>query len=248
MRGSQTLLEFFATNPDTKPTLPNCIPRLFQQALIEGSCHRFEPKMIQERGTEGMQIFHLPNNQSGVYATKEDFCRIFSEEMRGLYLLSLLLTADHQKAEQCFVTGIDRCSEGRPVFNQWARSWTRRIIVQNAVRMISPKAKSIPERSVSPITSVPAHSENQAFLVAITQLPPFERFAFIMSTLERYSDLDCCAFLGCSRRELIDARARAIELLSFHSHLESLDGPKQIEPVAGIGIEPLEAAKSVESA
>lgn len=158
---------------------------------------------------------HLPNNRSGAYATEEDFRRIFSEEIRGLYLLSLLLTADHEKAEQCFVSGIERCSEGRDVFNEWARSWTRRIVVQNAIRMISPRTKSIREMSVLPITCVRAHSEDQEFLFAITRLPPFERFAFVMSTLERYSDLDCCAFLGCSRSELINARTHAMELLSF---------------------------------
>jgi hypothetical protein len=176
---------------------------------------------------------HLPN-RSGVYATKEDFCRIFSQEMQSLYLLSLLLTADHEKASQCFVTGLDRCSEGRPVFNEWARSWTRRIIVQNAIRMISPKANPIRETSVLTVTSIAAHSENQAFLLAVTQLPPFERFAFVLSTLERYSDRDCRAFLGCSGHELINARARAVELLPvLHSRSQTLPRSKQIDSACG---------------
>jgi hypothetical protein len=148
-----------------------------------------------------------------------------------LYLLSLLLTADHKKAEQCFVTGLDRCSEGRPVFNEWARSWTRRIIVQSAIRMISPKANPIREASVLTVTSVPAHSENQAFLLAITQLPPFERFVFVLSTLERYSDRDCRAFLGCSLHELVNARTRAVELLPvLHSRSQTLQRSEKIDP------------------
>jgi DNA-directed RNA polymerase specialized sigma24 family protein len=173
---------------------------------------------------------YLPN-RPGVYATKEDFCRIFSQEMQSLYLLSLLLTADHKKAEQCFVTGLDRCSEGRPVFNEWARSWTRRIIVQNAIRMISPKANPIRETSVLTVTSITAYSENQAFLLAITQLPPFERFALVLSTLERYSDRDCRAFLGCSAHDLVNARTRAIELLPvLHSRSQTLQRSEKIDP------------------
>jgi hypothetical protein len=151
--------------------------------------------------------------------------------MQSLYLLSLLLTADHKKAEQCFVTGLDRCSEGRPVFNEWARSWTRRIIVQNAIRMISPKANPIRETSVLTVTSITAYSENQAFLLAITQLPPFERFALVLSTLERYSDRDCRAFLGCSAHDLVNARTRAIELLPvLHSRSQTLQRSEKIDP------------------
>jgi len=39
------------------------------------------------------------------YAGARDFCRIFAEEMNGLYQLAFLLTADPAKAEQCFVSG-----------------------------------------------------------------------------------------------------------------------------------------------
>ena len=40
------------------------------------------------------------NTRSNVYATRNDFCHIYIEEMNGLFLLSLLLTGDPQKAEQ----------------------------------------------------------------------------------------------------------------------------------------------------
>jgi DNA-directed RNA polymerase specialized sigma24 family protein len=154
-----------------------------------------------------------PSNLYDLYATKEDLCRIFSEDMNSLYLLSLLLTADHDKAEHCFVTGIERCSAGRPVFKQWAHSWARRIIVQNAIRAISPAPNAILDTATFAAATVPRHFENQAFVLAITHLPPFERFAFVMSTLERLLDKDCCVLLACSRRELIKARTHALELL-----------------------------------
>jgi DNA-directed RNA polymerase specialized sigma24 family protein len=168
-------------------------------------------------------------NRSGAYATKEDFCRIFSEEMNSLYSLSLLLTADHKNAEQCFVTGIEECSAGRPIFKQWAHSWTRRIIIQAAIRMISPRGDPTRESAAVAVTGVVAeHSENDVFLLAITQLPSFERFVFVMSALERYSDQDCCVLLGCSCRELIDARTHALELLlTFHSRSLRCSEPNQ---------------------
>jgi hypothetical protein len=48
------------------------------------------------------------------YATSADFGQIFHDEMEGLYLLSFLLTADREKAEQCFVSG--RFNQGEPSF------------------------------------------------------------------------------------------------------------------------------------
>ena len=59
--------------------------------------------------------------------------------MNSLYLLSFLLTADREKAEQCFVSGLEDAVEGNPVFKEWARSWARRVIILNAVRVINPR-------------------------------------------------------------------------------------------------------------
>jgi hypothetical protein len=78
--------------------------------------------------------------QHHTYTVREqtDFGRIFTQEMNGLYLLSLLLTADREKAEQCFVSGLEDSVEGNPVFKEWARSWAQRTIIQNAVKVIHP--------------------------------------------------------------------------------------------------------------
>src|SRR6478752_6109349 len=72
------------------------------------------------------------------YATSSDFCRIFEADMDSLYSLSLMLTADTDLAENVFVSGLHDCSGGNPVFKEWARSWARRVIVKNAVRLIGP--------------------------------------------------------------------------------------------------------------
>src|SRR3954465_5889770 len=72
------------------------------------------------------------------YAMASDFCRIFTEEMSGLYQLSYLLTGDSALAEQCFVGGLEDCSGSNRVFKEWARSWAKRTVIQNAIRLLRP--------------------------------------------------------------------------------------------------------------
>ena len=144
------------------------------------------------------------------YASSADFCRIFYEEIESLYLLSFLLYADHEKAERCFVSGLEDSVKGSPVFKEWARSWARRAIIQNAVRVVNPHptAKDAPaEVNSSGKTPV----AKQAGIAAVLELAPFERFVYVMSVLERYSDQDCSVLLGCMRRDVIAARTRALQ-------------------------------------
>src|SRR4029077_37906 len=68
------------------------------------------------------------------YASCEDFRRIFEEDLHGLYQLSFLLTGDPQKAELCFVAGLEDCVKESRVFTEWARTWAKRVIVKNAIR------------------------------------------------------------------------------------------------------------------
>src|SRR5713101_7949003 len=113
------------------------------------------------------------------YASKADFGQIFHEDMNGLYLLSFLLTADREKAEQCFVSGLEDAVDGSPVFKEWARSWARRQIIQNAVRVINPRpangASHQSSAAVSANRTTPA--EEQPFeIAAVLRLEPFDRF------------------------------------------------------------------------
>ena len=71
-------------------------------------------------------------------ATREDFCRLFEADMKPLYLLAFLLTANHAYAERCFVAGIDDAAEGNTVFKQWAR----RTVIKNAIRVVAPASQS----------------------------------------------------------------------------------------------------------
>ena len=164
-----------------------------------------------------------------VYATHSDFCGIFMEDMDGLYLLALLLTADHEKAEQCFVVGLKDCVEGNPVFKEWAHSWSRRTIIKNAIRMISPvpdQARSTPEITFNHPEGA---SEANASIAAVVRLEPFERFVFVMSVLEGRSNQECAILLNCTRQDVITLRTRALQ------HLALAD-VRLITPVAPSGL------------
>jgi DNA-directed RNA polymerase specialized sigma24 family protein len=165
---------------------------------------------------------------AGQYATVADFKRIFTEDVNRLYLLSLLLTGDPENAEKCFVEGIGESTRGNHVFKEWARSWARRTIVQSAIRLISPlKWSTTATRSedvVEVVDKVPValHAE----VCAILDLAPFDRFVFVMSVLERYSDNDCSILLGCPRSEIAPTRTRAIQRLVTLLRLKDNDRTK----------------------
>src|SRR5260370_28463425 len=86
---------------------------------------------------------HILDERATTNATGTDFWNILTDEMHSLYLLSFLIIADLDKAEQCFVSGIGKCEEEIGVFMEWAQAWARRTILKRAIRMIMPA----PERS-----------------------------------------------------------------------------------------------------
>ena len=152
---------------------------------------------------------------AGHYATVADFKHIFTQDVDSLYLLSLVLSGDPGKAEQCFVEGIGECTKGTHVFKEWARSWARRTIIQSAIRLVNPSQFSMTGiRTVDVarmLDKVPIvlHAE----VCAILELAPFDRFVFVISLLEHYSDNDCSILLGCPRREIAPTRTRAMQRL-----------------------------------
>jgi DNA-directed RNA polymerase specialized sigma24 family protein len=152
------------------------------------------------------------------YASAKDFCSIFHQDMDVLYWLALALTGDAGKAEQCFVAGLDECIQGNAVFKEWARSWSRRVVIKNAIRLISPR----PDVTSSPRA---IHEQEQpalhadGVLAALMNLNQFDRFVFVISVLEGYADRDCAALLGCSSTEVASARVRALQQL-----------PREMEP------------------
>jgi hypothetical protein len=144
------------------------------------------------------------NQEPTPYATAADFREVFEKDMDRLYLLSLLLTADPTMAEKCFVCGLDAWSKGSRVFREWLDSWAKRAIVRNAIRIVCP-------RPGASGTSNHTGMNQPAEFSAVMGLPSFERFTFVLSVLERYSDQECSLLLKCSRSEVIAARVHALE-------------------------------------
>ena len=177
------------------------------------------------------------------YATAADFEQIFTDEMSALYLLSFLLTGDREKAEDCFVTGIGECAQGNRVFKEWARSWARRTIIRSAIRLVAPlQHPEEPMRDPDTVTMDKLPLVSQEEVSAILELKPVERFVFVMSALEHYSDHDCSVLLGCTRRNVIEARSRALQRLGMlmksqpNSGFEELASRENVTPIIRLTI------------
>ncbi len=155
------------------------------------------------------------SKQVSDYATAEDFCCAFAEDMGELYQLSFLLMADHHKAEQCFVAALEDSLKEKHVFKQWARPWAKRAIIQNAVRELKPRppASSFSLVRHSYVVPPPSNQGRHFEVDAVLALEDFDRFVFVMSVLEHYSQHECSLLLGCSQREIREARVRAIARL-----------------------------------
>jgi len=176
----------------------------------------------------------IANQKTTPYARAADFCWIFVEDMDSLYLLSFLLTGDRAMGEKCFVRGLDDSRKGNRVFKEWAQSWARRTIIQNAIQMIRPRptdngrSSSMPDRSAGHAMTEPTE------IAEIVELPAFERFAFVMSVLERYSDQECSLLLDCTRGDVMAGRTRAMQQIAgsaeLHRKLLSIDPDEQALP------------------
>src|SRR6202167_4977275 len=170
------------------------------------------------------------------YADSDDFHQVFDQNINSLYLLSYLLTADREKAEQCFVSGLEDAVEGNPVFKEWARSWARRVIIVNTARAINQRPTDENGRSNS--ASVSGNGKTpvveQVEIAAVLALETFERFVYVMTVLERYSDQDCSLLLGCARRDVVAARTRGFEQIgsAMASHPRHLPPAGSDKPVS----------------
>ena len=76
-------------------------------------------------------------------------------------------------------------------------------------------------------------------IALILRLEYFERFVFVMSVLERYSDQDCSVLLGCSRQDVGETRMRAL------LHLAEPDRLRAVAP-SGYGSSDPEEAQTPE--
>jgi DNA-directed RNA polymerase specialized sigma24 family protein len=173
--------------------------------------------------TKGTPI-HVREHEGSLYASHEDFHKIFNEDLKELYQLSFLLTRDPAKAERCLVSGLLDCVSGNRVFREWAHSWAKRTIVQNAIRELKPR----PSQSNSPLSRAMFSAMDQHWkgpgghfeIDAVLRLADFDRFVFVMSVLEHYPEHDCALLLGCSARDIREGRTRALKELADSPHME----------------------------
>lgn len=177
-------------------------------------------RRIRQEWPGGAQMNCLRTNRTrkdhgNEYATTEDFRRIFTDDMNGLYQLSMLLTGDDKKAQQCFVAGLEDSINSNSVFREWAHTWAKRVVINNAIAAMQPHpdhnrpplTKTAPNRESTPSIPREEHFE----IESVQALESFERFVFVMSVLEGYSDKDCSLLLNCLVPDIREARSRAIQ-------------------------------------
>jgi hypothetical protein len=146
------------------------------------------------------------------YARHSDFCDVFKNDTKPLYLLAFVLTANYKQSEQCFVSTVEEAFKEQAVFKEWARSWVRRRLIENAIEIVSPaSARNVQKRDLWGAGQQEIQREFE--IDAVTQLAPFERFVFVMAILERYSNWDCSLLLECTVNQVVDARMKALRRL-----------------------------------
>lgn len=136
-----------------------------------------------------------------------NFCAIFTEDMDSLYSLALLLTADGELAEECFLAALEDCRSTKTVFSERVRSWSRRAIIKRAIQRMRPApSHASAESAAQPdrLGEIP---------LRLLHLRTFERFIFAMVVLERYSAWECATLLDCRVQDVERARIAALTSL-----------------------------------
>jgi hypothetical protein len=143
------------------------------------------------------------------HATHDDFCKVLEKDMKPLYLLAFLLTANHKESEQCFVSTVENGFKEQAVFKEWVLPWVKRGLIKNAIEIVSPGSPR--NDAKRDLWSAGQYAiQGQYGIDTVTKLATFERFVFVMSILERYSNWDCSMLLGCSINKVAQARMRAL--------------------------------------
>jgi len=146
------------------------------------------------------------------YAKPSDFCEIFKNDTKPLYLLAFLLTADHQRSERCFLSTLEDASNEQSVFKEFAASWVRRKLIENAIKVVSPASGQSNEKRDLWDTR-PSETPTECAVDTVTKLNPFHRFVFVMSFVERYSRWECALLLNSRMSNAAQAQMKALRRL-----------------------------------
>ncbi len=156
-----------------------------------------------------MNFLKKTYDRTSLYATGDDFRRVFDKNSNDLMILSLLLTGNRETAERCFVAGLEDSVHADSVFNEWAHTWAKRTIILGAIRTLHPRpannAACIPDFVLPEIDSAPAGWKGLVEVRDVLALDDFERFVFVLRVLEGYSERHCALLLACTPREVRSA-------------------------------------------
>lgn len=138
---------------------------------------------------------------------------VLTKDISYLYILAFLLTGDQNAAMQCVVSGLEDCVGDNSAFQHWAHNWSKRTIIRNAIAMMDPTPVQAEQPAVRPSPSE-AKTSADALIAAVIQLPVFDRFVFVISVLEGYSDSDSALLLQCTPEEISASRVRVYKNLT----------------------------------
>jgi hypothetical protein len=143
------------------------------------------------------------------YAKHADFCDVLRNDTKHLYLLAFLLTANHEESEQCFLLAVEEAFKEPAVFKEWVRSWIKRRVIENAIKIVSPALAGNSQRREL-WSEGQRQAQRECEIDSVTKLAALERFVFVMSILERYSNWNCALLMGCSMNRVAQARMKAL--------------------------------------
>jgi hypothetical protein len=148
------------------------------------------------------------------YARKEEFVNLFECERAGLQRLALLLTANSEAAKQCLIRAFRECIAGSSVSKEWVLSWTRRMVIRNAISLVmGSEGESFDSVNFDADDELVAFAPDDSWgAIAgsewVLDLPGLDRLVFVICVLERYAMYDCALLLGRSPRNINEARQR----------------------------------------
>jgi DNA-directed RNA polymerase specialized sigma24 family protein len=182
----------------------NSDPDSFPTDRVAGNLN----SMNRMRLISGLENLKIADSRSDS-ANRRDFCRVLEQELKPLYLLAFLLTANHKTAEKCFAATVEQALNESAALKDYVRFHIKRSLIRNAIAILSPPSAAGSEKP-NPRRRGRQKAVGSDEIGAVTRLPPLERFVFVMSVLERYSDGECSLLLGCSTRDVAKARMRAL--------------------------------------
>ena len=158
------------------------------------------------------------------YANREDFCRAFEANLKPFYLLTFLLTSNHKDAEHCVGAIIDQSFAENCVFKAWVVSWIKRCLIRKAIQVVFSRTGSNEHRDLW--WEERGEPELRKVVDAVVGLDAMDRFVYVMSILEGYSNKECSLLLDSTMDNVARLRGRASRTISVSDpfHAERLAG------------------------